>query len=65
MQVSLREGETQENLMRRFRSGMQRSGILQDVKRRRYFISKSQKARLAARRALRRARRRAARVRPA
>ncbi|HEX2171411.1 MAG TPA: 30S ribosomal protein S21 [Dehalococcoidia bacterium] len=63
VQVSLREGETQENLLRRFRSAVQRAGILQDVKRRRYFVSKSEKARLAARRALRRARRRAARQR--
>lgn len=60
MQVTLREGETQENLLRRFRTGMQRSGILQDIKRRRFFISKSQQERLALRRSLRRARRRAA-----
>ena len=60
VQVTLREGESQENLLRRFRSGIQRSGIMQDVKRRRFFVSKSQQARLAQRRAIRRLRRRAA-----
>lgn len=63
VQVTLRDGESQEQLLKRFRSAVQRAGILQDVKRRRYFVSKSEKARLAQRRALRRARRRAARQR--
>ena len=60
MQGTLREGESQDNLLRRFKSGMQRSGIMQDMKRRRFFVSKSQQARLAQRRSIRRLRRRAA-----
>ncbi len=56
--VSLNAGESPENLINRFRSGVQRSGILREIKRRRYFRSKSQKAREAAQRAARRARRR-------
>lgn len=56
--VVLHEGESPESLINRFRSGVQRSGILREIKRRRYFRSKSQKAREAAQRAARRARRR-------
>jgi ribosomal protein S21 len=56
--VVLHEGEAPESLINRFRSGVQRSGILREIKRRRYFRSKSQKAREAAQRAARRARRR-------
>ena len=43
--VILHEGESAESLINRFRSGVQRSGILREIKRRRYFRSKSQKAR--------------------
>ncbi|MQF68728.1 30S ribosomal protein S21 [SAR202 cluster bacterium AD-804-J14_MRT_500m] len=56
--VVLQQGETTESLINRFRSGVQRSGILREVKKRRFFRSKSQKEREAAQRALRRARRR-------
>ena len=56
--VDLQQGETTESLINRFRSGVQRSGILREVKKRRFFRSKSQKEREAAQRALRRARRR-------
>ena len=55
--VVLQQGETTESLINRFRSGVQRSGILREVKKRRFFRSKSQKEREAAQRALRRARR--------
>jgi ribosomal protein S21 len=56
--VSLNEGETPESLVNRFRSVVQRSGILRELKNRRYFKTKSQKVREAAQRAARRARRR-------
>ena len=40
--VSLNEGETPESLVNRFRSAVQRSGILRELKNRRYFKTKSQ-----------------------
>ncbi len=55
--VRLREGETQEGLVARFRSSIQQSGILRDLKDRRHFRSKAQKERLAVQRAARRRRR--------
>jgi ribosomal protein S21 len=58
MQVSLREGETQESLLGRFQKRMQTSGILREFRARRHFISNHEKARLAARKAARRAARR-------
>jgi ribosomal protein S21 len=56
--VSLNDGESPESLINRFRSAVQRSGILRELKNRRYHKTKSQKAREAAQRAARRARRR-------
>ena len=35
--VILHEGESTESLINRFRSGVQRSGILREIKRRRLF----------------------------
>ena len=60
--VELREGESPEHLLTRFRQTMQRDGILREVKRRRHFVSKSEARRLARAKALRRARRRADKV---
>ena len=51
--VRLREGESQEGLVNRFRTMAQNSGILRELKDRRFFRSKSQKAKLAAARAAR------------
>jgi small subunit ribosomal protein S21 len=56
--VELREGETQEHLLSRFRQGVQRDGILREAKKRRHFISKSEARRLARAKAMRRARKR-------
>lgn len=56
--VVLRSGESQENLLRRFRKKVMRDGILRDVKRKRYYVSKSEQRRFAKRKAIRRARRR-------
>ncbi len=52
--VVLRDGESGENLLARFRAAMNRSGILREVKDHRYFRSKGEKSREAARRSTRR-----------
>lgn len=56
--VILNEGESIESLIRRFHSSVARSGILRELKDRRFFRSKSERERIAAQRALRRQRRR-------
>ena len=56
--VVLRKGESQEQLLRRFRKKVARDKILSDVKRKRFFVSNSEKRRLAMRKAKRRERRR-------
>ncbi len=58
MQVTLREGESQESLLGRFQKRMQTSGILREYRSRRHFVSNHDKARLAARKAARRIARR-------
>lgn len=58
MQVSLRDGESQESLLIRFQKGVQNSGVLSEFRSRRHFISRSEKARIAARKAARKAARR-------
>ncbi len=45
MRVTLREGETFESLLKRFRSGVTRHGIISEFKRHQSFVSKSQKER--------------------
>jgi small subunit ribosomal protein S21 len=61
MQVTRREGETFEQLLRRFKQGVERSGLLRDMKRKRYHVSPGQARRLKAQAAQRRQRRRALR----
>ena len=56
--VTLREGEDGESLLKRFQTSMQRSGILRELRNRRYFKSKGEQARLDKQRSLRRLRRR-------
>lgn len=56
--VSLREGEDPEVLLKRFQTTMQRSGILRELRNRRFFRSKGEQARLDKQRSLRRMRRR-------
>jgi small subunit ribosomal protein S21 len=55
-----REGESFEQMLRRFKSGVERAGILRELKRKRYFRPKSvvrrEKARIAARRRSRKSR---------
>jgi ribosomal protein S21 len=57
-QVIRQEGESIEHLLKRFRKAVIRDRILSDVKKKRFFVSNSQKRRLALRKAQRRERRR-------
>ena len=61
MQISRREGESFDQLWRRFKQGVERSGLLRDMKRKRFHLSKGEarrrKAKLAALRIRRRQRR--------
>ena len=56
--VTLRDGEDPEALLKRFQTSMQRSGILRELRNRRFFRSKGEQARLDKQRSLRRIRRR-------
>jgi len=60
-EVVRRQGEGLEKMLRRFRRKMQESGRLRAIRRKRYFISKSEARRDKQRRAERRRRRREAR----
>ena len=44
-EVTLREGETQDSLLKRFNTAVQKSGLLREVKRKRFFVSKGEAAR--------------------
>ena len=57
--VTLRDGEDGEGLLKRFQTSMQRSGILRELRNRRFFRSKGEQTRLDKARSLRRLRRRA------
>lgn len=56
--VFLRDGEDPEALLKRFQSAMQRSGIMRELRNRRFFRSKGEQARLDRQRSIRRQRRR-------
>jgi small subunit ribosomal protein S21 len=56
--VVLQDGESQESLLRRFRKKVTRDGVLSTVKKKRFFVSKSEQRRIAQRKAVRRERRR-------
>ena len=60
--VTLRGGEDGESLLKRFQTSMQRSGILRELRNRRYFKSKGEQARLDKQRSLRRLRRKKSRT---
>ena len=64
LQVTRKDGEDSEGLIRRFNKMVQRDGILQEARRRRHFISNREKQRQAERRAARRRRRAIIKVRP-
>ena len=48
LKVSVREGESQDSLLRRFQRVAQTSGILREAKTHRHFLSKGETARLKA-----------------
>ncbi len=56
--VTLRPNESQESLLRRFRKKVMKNGVLSAVRRKRWYISKSELRRIEKKRAIRRARRR-------
>ncbi len=56
LEVSVRQGETQDSLLRRFQRVVQMDGILRDAKAHRYFLSKREAARLKAKKNARRRR---------
>jgi small subunit ribosomal protein S21 len=56
--VNLRSNESQEQLLRRFRKKVAKSGILSTVRRKRWFISKSELRRINKKKAIRRMKRR-------
>jgi len=56
-QVDLRQGETQESLLKRFRKSVAKDGILSTVRRKRWYVSKSELRRIQKKKSIRRARR--------
>ena len=56
--VNLRPDESQESLLRRFQKKVAKSGILNAVRRKRWYVSKSELKRIQKKKALRRIRRR-------
>lgn len=56
--VVLRPNETQEQLLKRFRKKVAKSGILSTVRRKRWFVSKSELRRIQKKKAIRRHKRR-------
>jgi small subunit ribosomal protein S21 len=56
--VRLKPGESQEQLLRRFRKRVTNAGILSTVRRKRWYISNSELRRIEKKKAIRRSRRR-------
>ncbi len=56
--VTLRPNESQEQLLKRFRKSVAKSGVLSTVRRKRWHVSKSELRRIQKKKAVRRARRR-------
>lgn len=60
--VVLREGEPQQKLLRRFRKAVASSGVLKEVRKRRWFVSKNEQRRMDEKKAIRRQRKRERRM---
>ncbi|MGB4675192.1 MAG: 30S ribosomal protein S21 [Aggregatilineales bacterium] len=60
--MSLRPGESQVQLLKRFRKEVSKSGVLSTVRRKRWHVSKSELRRIQKKKALRRIRRRQSKV---
>ena len=56
--VTLRPNESQDQLLKRFRKKVAKSGILSTVRRKRWFVSKSELRRIQKKKAIRRFKRR-------
>ena len=56
--VTLRQHESQDQLLKRFRKKVAKSGILSTVRRKRWFVSKSELRRINKKKAIRRIKRR-------
>jgi len=56
--VNLRSGESQDSLLKRFRKKVVKSQVLSTVRRKRWFVSKSEQRRMEKKKAIRRGRRR-------
>lgn len=57
--VVLRDNESQQQLLRRFRKKVMRSGRMSEVRKRRWFVSRSEQRRMDEKKAIRRHRKRA------
>ena len=60
--VVLRSNESQESLLKRFRKKIVKSGVLSTMRRKRWFISKSEQRRMEDKKAIRRLKRRNVKV---
>ncbi|MBN2555079.1 MAG: 30S ribosomal protein S21 [Anaerolineales bacterium] len=60
--VVLRPNESQEQLLKRFRKKVAKSGVLSTVRRKRWFVSKSELRRIQKKKAIRRLKRRQRKV---
>ena len=56
--VTLRPNESQDQLLKRFRKKVAKSGVLSTVRRKRWFVSKSEQRRMERKKAIRRIKRR-------
>jgi small subunit ribosomal protein S21 len=56
--VKLRPGESQENLLKRFRKKVTKSRVLSNARKKRWFVSKSEQRRIAKRKGIRKAKKR-------
>ena len=55
--VKLRSGESQDQLLRRFRKKVVKSGVLSTVRRKRWFVSRNEQRRMEKKKAARRLKR--------
>ena len=51
--VVIRDGESQQQLLRRFRKKVTRSGVMSEVRKRRWFVSKNEQRRIDKKKAVR------------
>ena len=58
VKVVLRKGESTQKLMGRFRKAVSMNGVMRDVRRKRWFVSKNEQRRIAQKKAIRRLKRR-------